>query len=189
MAAVVMSGHGFDVRRWVAAVTVCGFAIMVLGLLTLVRTLRRDCTPMSSADGVGWLASLRSVEEALANQDTAAARLALECARRAAYAGAEWRAMLEVGAISIRIGVLEGHDVGRWQARQDYLEALLRAYRGQSLDGVLESAEAFAALGDRDVVAQATRMANELAGRDVEARERVQAFGERFTRAGAYSED
>ena len=139
---------------------------------------------MRAARGAAWLASLNGVEEALANQDTVEARRALERARRAAHASADWRAMLLVGTTSIRIAALEGHDLARWQARRDYLEALLAAYREKALDGVLESGEAFAALGDRGVVEHAMRMAEELAGKNVEARGRVQAFHERFARAG-----
>jgi hypothetical protein len=66
-------------------------------------------------------------------------------------------------------------------ARQAYLDALFCARDRRSVDGVLRAAEAFAALGDRDVVVQSLRIADVLA--DAEgpaARERVAAARRRL---------
>jgi hypothetical protein len=62
------------------------------------------------------------------------------------------------------------------KARQVYLATLFRARDQSSIDRVLRTAEAFAALGDRAVVEQCLRVADDLAARarNPESRERVQ---------------
>jgi hypothetical protein len=96
----------------------------------------------------------------------------------------------------MRVGDVAGmRSVAATKARPLYLSALLRARGVSSLDGVLRAAEAFAALGDREVVDQAIVIAAKVAAqeRNVEARaaatgrvEQASArLGARQTAAGA----
>jgi hypothetical protein len=67
--------------------------------------------------------------------------------------------------------------------------ALLRARDLQSLDGLLRAAEAFAALGDQDVLAESLRIAEALAGVEgPAARERVAAARRRLAAPGPETE-
>jgi hypothetical protein len=61
------------------------------------------------------------------------------------------------------------------------MSALCRARRDGSFDGVLRVAEAFAALGDHEVVDQCLRIAERLARDDRDLRGRVQAFRVQWT--------
>jgi len=77
-----------------------------------------------------------------------------------------------------------GHFAGRHEpfdakAREIYLAALFRARQQESFDGVLVAGEAFAALGDREMVQQVVRMAQALAGRDAERQAGVRVFAAR----------
>jgi 16S rRNA (cytosine967-C5)-methyltransferase len=69
------------------------------------------------------------------------------------------------------------------KGRRIYLAALFRARQQESLDGVLRTAEAFAGLGDRELVDRCLRIAESLAARvpDAQARERVREVAERLT--------
>ena len=63
-------------------------------------------------------------------------------------------------------------------ARRAYLAGLFRARKLAALDGVLRTAKAFAALGDREVVEQCLRIAESLAreAHTAQARNRLRAF-------------
>ena len=124
---------------------------------------------------------VRLVDEALDRRDIAAAVRAWHDAYVAARVGRRWEAMIEVGDAYLRIGEVSGiGSAARARARSLYLMALTRAEGQRSIDGVLRVADAFARLGDRDVVANVLRIASRLADRagDPAASERV----ERFTR-------
>ena len=121
-----------------------------------------------------WTTPLNRVEEALDTGDPAAALTWWREAQTAALRSGQWEAMVEVGDASKRF-----HD-GTARASRAYLTALLRAQRQQSLDGVLRVATAFGELGDRDVLAQALRIAEREAGSDPRARARVQTVADRW---------
>jgi hypothetical protein len=91
--------------------------------------------------------------------------------------------MLDLGDASLRIG--EGGNspsTAQAKARTAYLAALFRAREQGSVAGALRAAEAFAMLGDWEVVEQCVRVAEELAeyARDARDREQVRAFRERW---------
>src|SRR2546427_111746 len=65
-------------------------------------------------------------------------------------------------------------------ARRSYLTALYRAQAQRSVDGVLQAAEGFAALGDRAAVQNCLVMATRLADDDPQAQASIQAFSDRF---------
>ncbi|MBI4240385.1 MAG: hypothetical protein HY613_01605, partial [Candidatus Rokubacteria bacterium] len=92
--------------------------------------------------------------------------------------------MVEVGDGYVRLGQLSEIPRASVEAKvhRIYFSALFRARQQGSLDGVLRTAEAFAAIGDHDGVEQAARIAEALAaqGSDAQAKNRVRAFRERL---------
>jgi hypothetical protein len=77
-----------------------------------------------------------------------------------------WEGLIAVGDARVRIaraaGVPRNAD---GQARQIYLTALVRAQRHGSVEGAVRAATAFAALGDREIAAEAVRIAAALEAR------------------------
>ena len=95
--------------------------------------------------------------------------------------GGQWRDLIEVGEAALRVGdVPEFTETAPGAARKSYLTALYRAQAQRSVDGVLQAAEGFAALGDRAAVENCLVMANRLADDDAEAQASIRAFNERF---------
>lgn len=131
-----------------------------------------------------WTPHLEQVKDALARENVRTARQAWHEAYGAALRSRGWEGMIAVGDASLWIGErARDRNTADARARQAYLAALLRARQQGSLDGVLRAAEAFGALGDREMAAQGLRVAENLAvrTRDAAARERVRAFAERLT--------
>lgn len=90
-----------------------------------------------------------------------------------------WRGLVDVAGAALRIGAIPGFKkAAESRARESYWTALFRARRQGSLNGVLDAAEAFGALGDRVMVEQCVRIAERLASLtgDIEAGERVRAL-------------
>jgi hypothetical protein len=78
-----------------------------------------------------------------------------------------WDGLMDVASACRRIGAIPGlAKTSDDRARETYWLALFRARRQGSLDGVLESAEAFGALGDPAMVGQCIRVAERLAALD-----------------------
>ncbi len=126
-----------------------------------------------------WAAHIREVDEALARKNVGSAQRAWRDAYLAAFESQPWEGMVEVGDAALRIGAVAGlRQTGEATARWAYLAALSRARRLASLEGVLRTAEAFAALGDHEVVEQCLRVAESVAreARTPGARNRVRAF-------------
>jgi len=135
-----------------------------------------------------WSTSLAAVSDALAAKNVGAADRAWRDAYGAALGSRTWVGMAEVGDAALRIG-----DVARLRkpyeakARQAYLTALFRARSQGSLNGVLRIAQAFEALGDREVVEQCIRIAERVAmqAHDVDGPARVKAFATRSSERSA----
>jgi len=135
------------------------------------------------ADAAPWNRYLWRAEEALTHGNRSAAELALHAAYAAALRSPRWDGLVDVGTAYLRIGeAAPTRKPSEARARQLYLAALFRARQQDSLDGVLRATEAFAALGDREVVEQGLRVAEAMAARppDPEGRERVRAAAERL---------
>ena len=132
-----------------------------------------------------WVVPLQRMNTALASPNVTAAEEAWHEAHRAALGSRQrWDGLIEVGEAYLRIGeVANDRRAAQPTARRLYLTALFRARQQSSLDGVLRTAEAFAALGDREVVIQCLRVADQVAerARDPQARARVEAFRGRHT--------
>ena len=128
-----------------------------------------------------WALHLQRMDEALEQMNVSVALRAWNIAYAAALGSRRWEGMLDVGDAYLRIGDRLGHRRAfAAKARELYLAGLFLARRTGSLDGVLRATDAFAALDDRQVVAQCLKIAQDLAGRDENAQARVQAYASRF---------
>lgn len=130
-----------------------------------------------------WAVHVQVMDDALKTKSISAAARAWREAYGSALGSRDWQGMIEVGEASLRIGQVAGtRQAAEAKARDAYLTALFRARQQGSLAGVLRAAEAFAALGDREVVEQSLRIADSLAARDPDpvARERVRALATRL---------
>jgi hypothetical protein len=130
-----------------------------------------------------WSPDIRAMDDALARRDVGAAERAWGSAYRLAAAGRSWEGRLAVGDASLRIGEAGGlRTSAEARARANYLAALLLARERGSLDGVLRAAEAFAALGDREVADRGLAIAERLAAgaRDPRAVARVRLLRARM---------
>jgi hypothetical protein len=133
-----------------------------------------------------WTVHLRGADEALARSDLSAAVRARHDAYGAALGSRQrWDGMLAVGDLARRIGAAAGtRQQGIAQARQAYLVAFVRARQQGSLDGVLRTIEAFAELGDVDVVRQGLHVAEALVAArpgDTAAADRVRELASRLS--------
>src|SRR5437867_1202317 len=78
-----------------------------------------------------------------------------------------WEGLIEVGDAYLRIGQDSGlPDATLATARRVYFAALFRACQKDSLDGILRVADAFARLGDGQVVEECVTLARLLAPED-----------------------
>lgn len=121
-----------------------------------------------------WKAHLEAVETELASGHVDGAVRAWHDAYGAALESRGWESMIAVGDAFMKIGRAAGTPGGaRMNAREAYLTALIRARRDRSVDGALQSGEAFARLGERAIVEQSFYIAGQLAAGDDRAQERV----------------
>jgi hypothetical protein len=130
-------------------------------------------------------AALVRVDQALARRDVAAALEAWQSAYELARRTRSWRGLVEAADAHLRIGAGAGASAAAApRAREIYLAALSRARAERSVDGVVRTAEAFAALGDREVTELALRIAASLADRthDPAAATRVETAREQLLR-------
>lgn len=163
------NARGSDVMRrweavdwWIAVFGPLAFVVLTIPLLAALNavTAPREAAPVAAP---AWRDARARADQALATRDMGEAVRAWHAAHAAALAARDWVAMLEVGDLARRIG--EASDIrvpATARARESYLIALFRARRDGALDGVLRSAEAFAALGDAEIVDQALRVAERL---------------------------
>ena len=137
--------------------------IVMVVLLAAGEAAASDTNPLV-APTAPLASHLRELDEALAQKNVEAAERAWHDAYLAARGSQLWRGMVEVGDASLRIGAVRGfRKASEATARHSYLAALSRARQLGSLEGVLRTAQALAALGDRDVVEQCLRIAVNLA--------------------------
>ena len=167
----------------VIAVAVVAMLIALIALaLTEAATSHEQ---LAGNSHTSWTDHLRTLDDALAKKNISAAERALQQAYLAALGSRRWEGMVEVGDAALRVGEASGYrKVSEAKARRMYLHAFVRARQQGSIDGLLRTAEAFSALGDREVADQGIRLAERLAeqARNTGARDRalVQAFRERL---------
>src|SRR5881392_447287 len=131
-----------------------------------------------------WTEHIRAMDQALEERNATAAVRAWRNAYAAALGTPGWRGLVEVAAGSLRIGAIPGFGkASEARARETYWLALFRARQQGSLNGVLDTAEAFGALGDRVMVEQCIRIAERLAvlTGDAQAAERVRVLAADLT--------
>lgn len=106
-----------------------------------------------SSVGSAWRGHLRVVDQALGQRDIDQAQRAWESAHLAAVESPSWEGLIATGQASLRIGdATSGRMAAELSARRAYFAALYRACRANSFEGILRAAEAFEALGDREIV-------------------------------------
>ena len=131
-------------------------------------------------DGL-WKTHLHVVETELASGHVDVAVRAWHDAYGAALESRGWESMIAVGDAFMKIGHAAGTPNGaRMNAREAYLTALIRARRNHSVDGALQSAEAFREIGDRAIVEQCLHVAAQLAAGDDHAQQKVRQARERW---------
>ena len=126
-----------------------------------------------------WSSHLEAMDAAIAAHNASAALLAWRNAYSSALDQPGWQGLVEVAGAALRIGAIPGfRKAAESRARESYWTALFRARRHGSLNGVLDAAEAFGALGDRMMVEQCIRIAERLAllTGDAYAADRVRAL-------------
>jgi hypothetical protein len=130
----------------------------------------------STALPPAWNGHLRAVERALGRNDVDGARQAWESSHVAAVESLSWEGLIATGQACLRIGrTTGGRPSAEPAARRAYFAALYRACRANSFDGILCAAEAFADLGDREVVEECLGLA-ELQAEGESTRLRVAAL-------------
>lgn len=156
----------------------------VMTLLSMAEAAQSHGSGLGGSPEAPWTAHIQRVDEVLAVNNIAAAVREWHDAYVAGLGSRRWEGLVEVGDAYLRIGEAAGfRKAYEPKARRLYLAAFFRARQQGSLNGVLRTAEAFAALGDREVVEQCFRVAEGLAtqARDAQAQARVQAFREQLT--------
>jgi hypothetical protein len=169
------------------------FIFVILGVATLLAALEvtaaRGSGSAPKADAP-WTSPLRDMDPSIARGDVASAVTARHETYRAAIASRRWDGFLDAGDAILRLGdMTQNRSTAEPDARRLYLSALFRARGQHSLDGVLLATEAFARLGDRDVVEKGLRMARDMAGSDPEAQARVRLVEDRSSRSAAAGGD
>lgn len=134
-----------------------------------------------------WVPHLKRMDEALVQNDLPTAQRAAHDAFVATLVTATWEGKIAVGQAYQRLA-----ERSEWRAealqtaRREYLDAFFLARQQGSLEGLLESAAAFARLGDRAVVDQCLFFARIMAVRvGGDAPQRVAVWTERLAGSGA----
>jgi hypothetical protein len=175
----------------IAARLVLPLVTLAVAALGLMAVRACACAASPAAGETAWREHLHATDAALAEWNVSRAVRVWQEARSAALRSGAWSALVEVGDASLRIGELAATGGGaRAEARGLYLRALFQARAQGSLDGVLRVTEAFASLGDQDVVDRALRVARQLAASQGPAawdrvREATVRLGARHSMAGA----
>lgn len=126
-----------------------------------------------------WTTHIEAMNRAVKAGDTTLAVRAWRDGYAAALDHLGWAGLVQVAAASVRMGVLPGmRKACESRARETYWTALFRARKQGSLNGVLQTAEAFGSLGDRTMVEQCIKVAEGLAalGGDADAAARVRTL-------------
>jgi len=163
-----------------------GRAVVGAGLMTLVLACPgpRGWTTADASEAAGG-DDIHTVDAALSRGDLGAAEQVAQQAYASARGSRSWESMVAAGDAYRRIAeVSSTRSPARAKARDAYLAGLFRARQQQSLPGVFQVAEAFAALGDRELVNTCLRVAETVAAQvaDPQARGQARASVERLAR-------
>ena len=151
-------------KRWWVLGSVMVMLIVGLGVaVTRARTTAQVPAPAT------WATRTDAVTRALASGDLSAAIYSWRDAYGEALRSRRWEALIAVGDAAVQID----RALGDWrsfrpEARRVYLEALFRARAAGAIVGIQHVARAFAELGDTEMSARASEMAQTLTGRQAE---------------------
>ena len=150
--------YEWQMVRW-AALTLGLVGGTALGTLATTRVtvtgVERVRAPASRGDA-SLARQVAAVDAAIVAGDRSRAIYAWRDAYGLALRSGDWRSLVAVGDAAIRIDGLEEEGMAfRAEARQAYLLALFRARDAGAPEGVARVADAFAALGDREMAARA----------------------------------
>ena len=107
-----------------------------------------------------WTGHLRTMDRALGHSDVDEARRAWDSAHLAAVESFSWEGLIATGHAYLQLGGAVGaRSSAEPMARRGYFAALYRACRDNSFEGIIHAAEAFANLGDREVVEECLGLA------------------------------
>jgi len=126
-----------------------------------------------------WTTYIEAMDCAVEAGDTTLAVRAWRDAYAVSLEHPGWAGLVHVAAASVRMGELPGmRKACESRARETYWTALFRVRKQGSLNGVLQTAEAFGSLGDRTMVEQCIKVAAGLAalGGDADAASRVRTL-------------
>lgn len=130
--------------------------------------------------------ALTEVHATLDRGDHSAAIAVWQAAYGAARAAGSWQPLLAAGDASLRIGeATASRPAAIARARQLYLHAFFRARAQHSVSGMLDAAERFATLGDREVAAHCLAAARSVVTQDAAAIARLDAVASRLAAATA----
>jgi len=169
--------------RWPVQFIVAVAAMIALMLLVVIVSEVIAGHAVAAESQIAWKTHLDKVEDAVSKNDLTQAVMLWPEAYAAALRSRHWEGMVAVADVYRRLGGLAGFGrASEAKARRIYLAALFRARQEGSLDGVLRVAEAFADLGDREVVDRCIDIARTVAvqARDARGEQRVRVFTERW---------
>lgn len=142
--------------------------------------MERTIHTQDAALAASWSGHLKAVDRALGQSDVDGARRAWDNAHLTAVESQSWEGLIATGHACLRIGRASGaRPAAEPTARRGYFAALYRACREHSFEGILRAAEAFADLGDREVVDECLGLA-ELEVEGEETRQRLSAVVQRL---------
>ncbi len=132
-----------------------------------------------------WGGPLPRVDSTRDREGADGGRRAWERARLAPVESLSWEDLIAIGDAGLRIGGAVGaRPSAELAARRVYFAALYRACREESLEGILRAAEAFAGLGEGEVVEECLGLA-ELKVDGEEARRHLSILVQRLESAQA----
>ena len=175
-------------RRWGRAAGSIAIALVVLVVAVVEWSASQASTgpPSPRPADRTWADHLRVVEAEIARGRVDTAVRAWHDANAIALASGGWEGMIAAGDAFVAIGRAAHTPAGaRAFAREAYVTALVRARRAGSLDGALRAADAFHALGDEAIAEGALHVAQQIAGVDEHAQQRVREARERWIVAGS----
>jgi hypothetical protein len=157
------SEKGITATAWLSTAGV-QLALLCFLLLIVGGAAQAGADDSAKLSDASWARDVRRVDEALARGDRSEAEWAWHDAYAHALGAREWKGLLAVGDAYFRIAdAVHGRKAGEVTARSLYLAALYRARQEGALQGVLEAAERFRQLGDREMVTQCLAVADRLA--------------------------
>lgn len=144
-----------------------GLAVQAAVLGPSLGVLWASSLPAGGVAPVASTVSLGEVRAAIGRHDLARAADLRYRLHAEALASRRWEAWLAAGDAALALGRARGDQLDRTSrhvgvARRAYRSALAEAQRERSLEGVARAGDAFAALGDRDMVDIATRITETL---------------------------